>query len=128
MNYTVTAIFDPDTQISHTIEAEDPEDAADIVFVESNRDGRTALWGDTRSLSVGDVVQVQDTESTYCFVCLPIGWMIVEREFVDTWMLMPFQFRLLHPLMHTSDVIDAMLIRRQIMRKGMSNRLESPRS
>ncbi len=55
----------------------DGEDAADEVFDITNNpdrdDERRQLYGNQRSLSVGDIVQVQDQQ----FVCCSIGWTLI---------------------------------------------------
>lgn len=49
------------------------EEIFDLSNNPNREDERLERWGDNRSLSVGDIVQVNDT----CWICAVIGWVKV---------------------------------------------------
>ena len=50
------------------------EEAFDLTNNPSRYDEKTTLYGDCRSVSVGDVVEVQDHDTTKRFLCMNMGW------------------------------------------------------
>ena len=50
------------------------EEAFDLTNNPSRYDEKTTLYGDCRSVSVGDVVEVQDHDTTQRFLCMTMGW------------------------------------------------------
>lgn len=52
------------------------EEAFDLTNNPSRYDEKTSLYGDSRSVSVGDVVEVQDwpNEPAKRFLCMNMGW------------------------------------------------------
>lgn len=67
-----------DDRVTYTVGV-DGEEAAESAFDISNNPARQAerdsLWGQRRSLSVGDLVEVWEGETGKTYLCDSIGWL-----------------------------------------------------
>lgn len=118
--YQVVVMFDPARSVSLTFEAESPEDAAEAAFrllgemeTEPNWKG---LSPERRIMVVGDIAKVSlGTESIH-LLCLGMGWMTVEADFIEAWLALPELRRMPHRISHLADPLASMIARRDFRR------------